>query len=345
MPSDSMRAVQCPGPNQLEQVRVAVPEPGPGEVRLRVAACGICGSDLRLLPFGYMGQCVVPGHEMTGEIDALGDGVAGLNTGDTAVVEPLRCCGNCPPCLRGQHALCAAGQIFGVHVDGGFAEFACVPMRRIYPIASRVPAPLAALAEPLAVTVHGLDRGHVSGESKLLVLGAGTLGLLSTLAACDRGAEVWISARYPHQAEIARAFGATRVLSENESSLEGLNALRSEIDFDCVLECVGGGADTLPLAAAAVAPGGHISVLGLFTEPIELHPGPLFLKEVTLAWSNCYQQSQAPTDFAEAVRLIEAHTNRLAPMATHQVALDEIEQGFALAGDRRSGAVKVSVLL
>jgi threonine dehydrogenase-like Zn-dependent dehydrogenase len=185
----------------------------------------------------------------------------------------------------------------------------------------------------------------VSSASKVLVLGAGTLGLLGVLAARDRGAEVWISARYPHQAELARAFGASRVLSEQEATLEGLDALRSEIAFDCVLESVGGGANTLPLATAAVAPGGHISVLGLFTDPIELQPSPLFLKEVTLAWSNCYQQGHAPSDFAEAVRLIEAHTDHFAAMTTHQVALDEIERGFALAADRRSGAIKVSIVL
>jgi threonine dehydrogenase-like Zn-dependent dehydrogenase len=156
---------------------------------------------------------------------------------------------------------------------------------------------------------------------------------------------VWVSARHPHQAELARALGATRVLAEREASLEGLAALRSEVDFDCVLETVGGGADTLPLAAAAVAPGGTISVLGMFTLPIELQPMPLFLKEATLAWSNCYQQGQAGADFAEAVRLVETHADQLAPLATHQIPLEEIETGFALAGDRAAGAVKVSVLL
>jgi len=340
-----MRAVQCSGPGRLEQARLPIPEPGPGEVRVRIAACGICGSDMHLLPFGYAGQCVVPGHEMTGEVDLLGDGVAGLATGDRVVVEPLRSCGACPPCHRGQHALCPESRLLGIHIDGGFAEYACVPAQRLYPIARRIPARLAALAEPMAVAIHGLDRGNVSGDSKVLVLGAGTLGLLGTLAARERGAEVWVSARYPHQADLARAFGATRVLSEAESSLEALDALRGEIDFSCVLESVGSGGNTLPLAAAAVAPGGCISILGIFIEPIELNPALLFFKEVTLAWSNCYQQGRAPADFAEAVRLIEALADTLEPITTHQIALDEIERGFAIAGDRSSGAVKVSVLL
>lgn len=345
MSVETMRAVQCPGPNKLEHVVLPMPEPAAGEVRVRVTACGVCGSDLHLLPFGYMGKCVVPGHEITGEIEALGDSVTGFNTGQNVAVEPLRSCGQCAPCRRGTHVLCAQGQINGIHIDGGFAEFICVPAERLYPIAERVPMHLASLAEPMAVTVHGLDRGRVSSGSKVLVLGAGTLGLLGTLIARDRGADVWISARYPHQAELARALGATRVLSEQEATLEGIGALRAEVDFDCVLESVGGVANTIPIATAAIGPGGHIAILGMFTEPIELDTTPLFLKEITLAWSSCYQQGQKPTDFAEAVRLIESHTDALAALATHQVALDEIERGFALAGDRRSGAVKVSVLI
>ena len=102
-----MRAVVCSGPGRLALEELPIPEPGPGEVRLRIHACGICGSDIHLLPGGYLGTAVVPGHEMMGQVDALGDGVTGISTGDLAAVEPLRSCGRCDLCVRGQNALCS----------------------------------------------------------------------------------------------------------------------------------------------------------------------------------------------------------------------------------------------
>ena len=163
------------------------------------------------------------------------------------------------------------------------------------------------------------------------------------LAARDFGAEAWITARYPHQAERAGALGAARVLTEAEGSADALTALGNEIAFDCVLESVGGEADTLSLATAAVAPGGTVSVVGLFHGPVSLEPTALFMKEVTLAWSNCYEHAHDGADFARAVALIDANRGLLEAVTTHSVGLDVVEEGFALASDRRSGAVKVTV--
>ena len=344
MPPTSMRAVVCSGPGRLGLEELPVPEPGPGQVRLRVRACGICGSDIHLLPGGYLGQPVVPGLEMMGVVDALGDGVSGLSPGDLAAVEPLLACGRCDPCLSGRGALCRELQILGIHTNGGFAEYAVAPAERLFRLPADLPHALGALAEPMAVVVHGLQRGGVVPGSRVLVLGAGTLGLLAVLAARDLGAEAWITARYPHQAERAQALGATRVLTEAEGSAEALAALGQETAFGCVLESVGGAADTLSLATAAVAPGGTISVVGNFHQPITLTPFPLFLKEITLAWSNCYEHAHDGADFSRAASLIDGHRNLLQDtVTTHTVGLEAVADGFDLASDRRSGAVKVTV--
>ena len=98
MPPATMRAAVCQGPGRIELEDLPIPEPTAGEVRVRVSACGICGSDLHLLPVGYLGKRVVPGHELAGRIDALGAGVAGLAPGDAVAIEPLRACGACPAC-------------------------------------------------------------------------------------------------------------------------------------------------------------------------------------------------------------------------------------------------------
>jgi threonine dehydrogenase-like Zn-dependent dehydrogenase len=180
----------------------------------------------------------------------------------------------------------------------------------------------------------------------VLVLGAGTLGLLGVLAARDLGAgEVWLTARYPHQAKLGEALGATRVLGEADATAQHLQALGREFPFDCVLETVGGEADTLQLAVEALRPGGTISVVGLFRSPISLNPFPLFMKEVTLAWSNCYDHAHAEADFATATRLLDEHRRQLLAITTHQTRLDEAARAFELAASKKTGAVKVTILI
>jgi threonine dehydrogenase-like Zn-dependent dehydrogenase len=340
-----MRAAEARGREQIGLTRVAVPEPGPGEVRVRLLACGICGSDLHFYHGGFYPPGIAPGHEMAGEIDALGDGVTGLLPGQRVAIEPLFSCGECPACRSGQDVRCPALQICGIHRSGGFAEFVCVPARRAFPVPSDLDPRLAALAEPMAVVVHGLRRGGFAPGQRVLVLGAGSIGLVAVLAARALGAaDVLATARHPHQAERAAALGASRVLRESEADPNGLQKLGQELPIDLVVETVGGSADTVRLAVNAIRPGGTISVLGLFFAPLALDPLPLLLKEASLVWSNCYARAPGEPDFATATRLVADHRDALAPIATHAVPLDQIGRAFALAADKRSGAVKVSVL-
>lgn len=318
------------------------PEPGPGEVRVRVRACGICGSDLHLRSAGFVQRGVAPGHEFAGVIDTVGLGVSGLSPGTAVAVEPLRSCGRCAECRRGLEAICAEGQLLGVHASGGFAEYAVVPARRAFPVPADLDPRVAALAEPMAVVVRGLRRGGLAPGQRVLVLGAGTLGQLATLAARALGAaSVEVSARHAEQARLARELGAARVLGEGDASPP---ALAGAAPYDLVLETVGGAADTLNAAGAAVRRGGTVAVLGMFLGPVRLETLPLLLKEATLAWSYCYGRGDEPCDFAEAVRLLAAEREGAARLLTHAVPLADAERAFALAADRKAGTVKVSVI-
>jgi threonine dehydrogenase-like Zn-dependent dehydrogenase len=340
-----MRAAEARGRERIELARVPVPEPGPGEVRVRLLACGICGSDLHFFHAGFWPPGTTPGHEMAGEIDALGDGVTGVARGDRVALEPFFTCGACRECAGGQDVRCRELQICGIHRAGGFAEFVNVPARRAFPVPADLDPRLAALTEPMAVGVHGLRRGGLEPGQTVLVLGAGTVGLLAAAAARALGAgQVLVTARHTHQAELAATLGASRVLRESEADAAGLAGLGRELPVDLVVETVGGSADTLRLAAGAVRPGGRVCVLGLFLGPVTLDPLPLLLKEATLVWSNCYARAPGEPDFATAARLVAGRREALAPLVTHAVPLDEIGRGFALASDKRSGAVKVSVL-
>jgi len=326
--------------------RVPLPDPGPGEVRVRVTACGLCGSDLHLQRMGFFASGRTPGHEIAGVVDRAGSAVAGLAAGQTVAVEPLLSCGDCPECRSGRDPLCRKSRLLGVHASGGFAEYVVAPAGRLFPAPAELAPAIAALAEPLAVSIHGLRRGALESGQRVLVLGAGSVGLLTLLAAKALGAgEVWISARYPHQAERARALGADRVLGENEADARSLAALGAEAPLDLVVETVGGSADTLADGAAAVRPGGRVVVLGLFPAPLRLNTMPLMLKEVSLVWSYCYHQAQGEhrADFADAVALLSREPGQAALLTSHQVALDEIERAFTIASHKESGVIKVSV--
>jgi len=339
-----MRAAVASEKHALAVESVPVPEPGPGEVRVRVEACGLCGTDLHLIA-GGLTPGHTPGHEIAGRVDALGAGVAGVAVGDRVAVEPLLTCGTCEPCRSGRDSICPQLRLLGVHVAGGFAEHVIVPARRLFPVPPDLDPRLAALAEPVAVVVHGLRRGGFAAHQRVLVLGAGAIGLLTVLAARAAGAqEVLLTARHAHQAALGRDFGATRVLSESEANVRGLMQLGRTTPADLVVETIGGRADALRGAAWALAPGGTISVLGVFTAPITLDAYPLLVKEGNLAWSNCYARERGRADFEDAVRLVDAERERLSWLLTHAVPLDRIGDAFALASDKKAGAVKITVL-
>jgi threonine dehydrogenase-like Zn-dependent dehydrogenase len=342
-----MRAAVYHGKRDVRFEERPIPTPGPGEVRVKVGGCGLCGSDRHLWELGLYVPGVVPGHEMAGPIDALGPGVLDVHEGQSVAVEPLHACGHCPQCLQGRDPLCDETAFYGVMRDGGFAEYAVVPAGRLFPFDPELDVATAALAEPAGVAVHGLRRADIQPGKKVLVLGAGPIGLMTLLAARRLGAgEVTISARHPWQAEAARRLGADRVLTEAEASPQALAGLLGAQRPEIVAETVGGSADTLEAAAAGVAPGGAITVLGLFTVPVSLQPHVLFAKEVTLAWSNCYSRPpHAPgrADFADAVTLVEDERERLDVFTTHSVGLDEIGRAYALAEERPAGLVKLTV--
>ena len=341
-----MRAAKMSGSGRLEVEEVPRPVPGAGEALVRIEACGVCGSDLHFYRSRSMPPGHTPGHEMAGTVAAVGTNVRDLPEGLRVAVEPLRTCGECVPCRDGRDSQCRKLQLHGVHLAGGFAEYALVPAKRLFALPPQLSSVVAAMTEPAAVAVHGLRRGGFEKGQRVLVLGAGSVGLICLIVARSMGAgEVWITARHPHQAKRARELAATRVLSEADASIPALEQLGRERDFDLVVETVGGEADTLAAASAALCPGGTISVLGLFTQPVALNTLSLLLKEANLNFSNCYHHpSKSEADFHAAIEILESEAEAFGSLATHQVELAEIERAFEIAADKQSGAIKVSVL-
>jgi L-iditol 2-dehydrogenase len=346
MTSTEMLAGIYRGRGQVRAESVAVREPGPGQVRLRVEACGLCGSDLHIYHSepDRVRAGMTLGHEIVGIVEAVGEGVDHWRIGDRATVEPLLSCGRCEQCSAGFDNRCRDYALLGLHRPGGFAERVVVDARRLYVVPASLDRRVAALAEPVAVCVHGLRLGRFDPGEPLLVLGAGSIGILTVAVARLWGAsEIAITARHAHQARIARDLGATVTLDPISIRAVAAGATASSLSFPLVVETVGGHADTLLDASAAVAPGGRIVVLGVFQAEVRLDPWPLLFKEASLTWSLCYTRPTGGADFEEAVRLLSVHPEVFARVLTHQVPLAEIDRAFALADDKSSGAVKVTV--
>ena len=343
-----MRAARVDEHGNLRIEEVPRSECAPGQIRIRIEACGVCGSDLHAAQNKSWDIGRIPGHEIAGRIEAIGKNppavvaARGLHLGQQVVAEPLESCRICRPCNEGRDSICPELQIAGVHRDGGFAESISLPAERIYPLSEPMPPEVAALCEPLAVGIHAVGRGKLAQGERVLVLGGGTLGLLCAFSALHSGAgEVVLRARYPHQ----------RVLAEDAIGVTASDSARAILDstldseFDLVLETVGGESETLIEAAQASRPGGRIVVLGLFQPSPHFSPELSLQKELSYHWSNCYGKPEGqPADFERAIQLLSIHHHRLRHTVTQTIPLNEIQQAFDLAKSKHEGAGKVSVL-
>jgi 2-desacetyl-2-hydroxyethyl bacteriochlorophyllide A dehydrogenase len=309
------------------------------EMVIDVYACGICGSDVHFYAGDAPAPAVCPGHEIAGCV-ASGSRHPAFPAGTPVVVEPLRSCGACARCRAGEPNLCPRLRILGAHLPGGFADAVVVPVTSVYPVPADLGLDVAVLAEPLAVAVHGVRLAAPDGGHDALVLGGGTIGLLTAFVAVRAGWRVTIAARHEHQRRAALRLGVARVVDSDRAIVL---AAAETGPPDVVFEAVGGRSDTVDLALRAVRPGGAIVTLGLFADPIALHPLRFLAKEVRIVASMMYSRPRPVADFVAAIELLSAAREELATLITHHVPLEAIDQGFTTASDKRSGAIKVRV--
>jgi 2-desacetyl-2-hydroxyethyl bacteriochlorophyllide A dehydrogenase len=339
-----MRAAFCTEPGAFELRDLPRPERGPGQVLVRVRSCGICGSDLDWYAGPFPPPAVCPGHEIAGEVVELDGGARGLGVGDRVVVEPLLACGRCPACRAGDYQICKAVEFLGVSRDGGFAEYVAVPRERVFPLPAEFDFAVGGLAEPAAVCVHGARLGEVASGDRILVLGAGTIGLLSVMAARAAGAaEIAITARHPHQVEMADRIGATRVIPPSPEGTRALAEFAGERPPDVVFETVGGTGETLDDAIRSVRPGGTVVVLGIFPSRPRLDAVALVVKEVRLVGSLTYGRRDRWADFEVALQLLASNAPVARDLVTHRFDLERIAEAFETAADKKRGAIKVTV--
>lgn len=330
-------------PGMFEIADVEPPAPKPGQVLIRVRAVGICGSDLHF----FRGEFPTPpgfvlGHECAGEVAALGDGVSGWQPGDRVALELFDVCLRCVQCRSGNYHLCPSRKANGLNIPGGLREYMAVQPYALYRLPAEVDFELAALCEPLAVAVHGVRLVDLRFGERVAVLGAGTIGLMAIAAAKAMGASyIGATARHPQQREMALALGADAVFGDDPAGIGEL--AKATQGADVVVETVGGHASTLADALTVVGLGGRISVLGAFTQPVQIHPIMFFVKEPTIRGSNCYGRPGRQSDYEVAIEIMRRNADALRRCITHRFDLDHIADAYAAAADKSSGAIKVQI--
>ncbi len=339
----TMRGAVCRGPGEIAIEEMPRPDPGPEDVVVAVRSCGICGSDLHWWHGEMMLPQVCPGHEIAGEVAAAGSAVTALRAGDRVALEGIAACGTCRWCRAGTYNYCRAVGIIGMTIAGGFADFICLPARHCFTVPPGIDFPTAGLSEPLGVAVHGVRIGGLALGQRVLVLGAGTIGLASVIAARAGGAgEVLVTARRPQQRAAALALGADRVLDDTDE--EGLREAVHASPVDLVVETVGGGADTLMTAAAACRPGGVIAVLGVFTQSVAFPALYVIGKELRVQGSMVYNRVGSRADFEIVQDILARDGRRIGEtLITHRAELGDIAGAFRTAADKTSGSIKVTI--
>lgn len=290
------------GPGDVRIEPRDVPEPGPGEVLVRVAVCGVCGSDATEYARGPVlsRPPVVLGHEFAGTVERLGPGVDDLPVGALVVCGAGVACGDCRMCRRGRTNLCASYETLGLHHDGGLAGYVVAPVSTLYDAtASGLTLDTLGLAQPMAVAVHTVRRSGLTTGLDAAIVGVGGIGSFITVAAAATGARVLVVDRDPERLELARRLGATETLLAGEATLaDRLGELGMAPD---VLFEVSGSAPGLASVLDAARPGSVIVPVGIQKEPVAVDLAAWTLREYTVVGTVAHVLA---TDIPEAVRLL-----------------------------------------
>jgi len=307
-----MRAVKA-----VDGTATVVDEPWPqGEgVMVKVASAGVCGSDLHLLGWNVP---AVLGHEMAGS----------LSDGTPVVVEPMDPCWACAACLSGAYNLCSRGpaMVLGVGRDGGMADACLVPPTSLISLPTGVDLADACLVEPLAVAVHAVRRGRVSAGQRVAVVGGGSLGQLSVVAAQACGADVSLEARHEAQIEVGRQLGARAVTD----------------GYDVVIDAAGT-SSALARAVELGRPGATVLAVGTYWDTPVLPALDMGTREISLLPCSMYGREGPVRDFDAAAAILAARPELPPLIITHRFPLDAATEAFDAARDRAGGAIKVVI--
>ena len=305
---------------------VTIPPPGPGQVQIDVAYCGICGTDLHVY-LGHMDPRVgferTIGHEMSGVISALGADVSGLSVGQHVVVRPLDHCGSCPACKAGHQHICHTLTFIGIDSDGAFQEKLNVPAHTIHVMPDDLDLSHAALIEPLAVACHDIRRGQVKPGEDVLVIGGGPIGMLVAMVAREAGGNVTISEINENRLAFAQRSGFATVNPKDTDVAKAIHKATGGKGADVVFE-VSGSQPGVDLMTAAAATRGRIVMVAIHATKPVIDMFQFFWRELELIGARVYQ----PEDYEQAIELLARGVVDCDAFITDIQGLADIQSAF-----------------
>jgi L-iditol 2-dehydrogenase len=340
-----MQALQLTNYRKLELVAMDRPATGPTDVLVRVAACGICGSDIH----GYDGSSgrrvppIVMGHEAAGVVAEVGAEVDRVCPGDRVTFDSTIWCGRCEACRRGEVNLCTQRQVLGVSCgeyrrQGAFAEFVAVPQQVLYRLPPELPFEHAALIEPVSVALHAVSRLHVMPRERAVVVGSGMIGLLVIqalrVAGCDDVLAIDLDAS---RLELAKELGATAAIDAGKT----VDAVSAAVELsggqgaDIAVEVVGNAAG-LATAIGCVRRGGRVGLVGNLEPKAPFPLQAVVTREITLVGC-CASAGEYP----RAIDLVGSGAIRVAPLITAIAALEDGPRWFERLYAREPGLMKI----
>jgi (R,R)-butanediol dehydrogenase/meso-butanediol dehydrogenase/diacetyl reductase len=321
-----MQAVFYQGRETIHTGLGAPVPPAAGQVQVRVAYCGICGTDLHIF-HGKMDKRVhlpqIIGHEMSGTIAAVGEGVTDWHLGDRVTVRPLDYCGQCPACDAGQSHICMNLKFLGIDSPGAMQELWTIPAHTLHKLPDTLSLEQGALIEPISVACHDVRQGKVKEGDYVVVQGGGPIGIFIALVAREHGAKVLISEVNPFRLALVRDFGFEALNPQEERLAERVDAATDGAGADVVFE-VSGAAASVEMMTKLPRTRGRVVMVAIHSESVPVNLFEVFWRELQLIGARLYE----PQDFDEAIGLCASGRLPLDAMITNVRPLDETDSAI-----------------
>ncbi len=350
-----MKALRWYAPRDIRLEEIPEPSPLPGEVKIQVKWCGICGTDIGAYLFGNVAiptkkphpmtgklAPIILGHEFSGDVTGVGEGVSGIETGARVVVRPTFPCYSCYWCKKGHHIQCSSLATMGLAADGAFAGYVSVRADAVHPMPEGLSYEAASFCEPLAVCIHACNRARLEPGNTVAIVGAGPIGLLMLQTARAVGAgKIFVVEPLDSRRKLAQEMGATETLDPAKINPgKEIARLTDNRRADVVFECAGP-APAMMTAMQVCQRGGKIIAVGVAEKAYEFPFPELWLREQSVTASQGYVDDE----FAAALEYLVDGRVKVEPMISAKIGLNDIiEKGFKeLTGERRTDYVKILV--
>lgn len=343
--NEVMRQANLVEPRRIVLQEAPIPVPGRGEVRIAVAVCGICGSDVHafLGEHPFISTPIVIGHEFSGTVDAAGPDVIDVSIGSPVTVEPSLTCGECELCRSGRYNICEKLKVLGCQSTGAMAEYVVVPSANVVPLAEGMTFEQGAIVEPTAVAVHALRRADLSRVNRLLVIGAGPIGLQTVQVASAWGnPTIIVTDIVDSRLLLASQLGATYTLNTSRISLSDFcrDTFGGLSVMDLVMECVGS-QTTLAQAIESVKKGGQVVIVGVPAMDPYIKLSWVQDRELELLGTLMYTRA----DFEEAMRLIASGRIQTEMLISKRFPLAEIPHAMKDLLENRDTTIKTLITI